>query len=101
MTDLVLFIPRVFTNISKEKIYNIFDNLNMGEIDKVDIVKKTDYNNKEFNKVFIHYKQWNDSENAETVRNKLLNGGEVKVIYDNFWFWKVSAYKKQEYKPKK
>jgi len=30
---------------------------------------------------------------AESARERLLNGQDLKVIYDDPWFWKVSAYK--------
>ena len=30
---------------------------------------------------------------AESARERLINGQDIKVIYDDPWFWKVSAYK--------
>ena len=88
-----LCIPRVFPNIDERRIRNVFDALEMGEIAKVDIVRKTTEKGEKFNRVFIHWKRWNDGGNADLARERLLNGKEIKIIYDDPWFWKVSAYR--------
>jgi hypothetical protein len=46
-----------------------------------------------FNRVFIHFTRWYNSRNADTARERLLNGNDIKVIYDDPWFWKVAAYR--------
>jgi len=88
-----LCIPRVFTNIGEKRIRNIFDELNMGEIDRVDIVSKTTEKGEKFNRVFVHFKRWSTDGNAEVARQRLLNGQDIKIIYDDPWFWKISAYR--------
>lgn len=93
----VLCIPRVFANINEPRIRRIFDDLNMGLIDRIDIVTKK--HGDKFTRVFVHFKHWNDSENARIARERLLNGKEIKVIYDDPWFWKISAYREPERKP--
>lgn len=97
----VLCIPRVYPNINEDRIREIFDVLNMGELERIDIVSKnsvkTGTNSMEkgekFNRVFVHFKRWNNSENANLSRERLLNGKEIKIIYDVPWFWKISAYR--------
>jgi hypothetical protein len=88
-----LCIPRVFPNIDERRIRKIFESLNMGVISRVDIVRKNTEKGENFNRVFIHWKYWNNSENANISRDRLLNGKEIKIIYDEPWFWKVSAYR--------
>ena len=88
-----LCIPRVFPNIDERRIRNVFDALEMGEIAKVDIVRKRTEKGEKFNRVFIHWKRWNIGGNADLARERLLNGKEIKIIYDDPWFWKVSAYR--------
>jgi len=88
-----LCIPRVFLNISESRIRNIFKELNLGVIERVDIVKKTTEKGENFNRVFIHFQRWFTNENANTAKERLLNGKEIKIIYDDPWFWKVSAYR--------
>ena len=100
----ILVIPGVFANIKEERIRRIFNDLNIGEVTQVDIVvPKTpvDAGGKEnkFNRVFI-YINWNDTRNAVALRKRLLAGKDVKIMYDEPWFWKVSAYRLPAPKPK-
>jgi hypothetical protein len=92
----VLCIPRVYPNINEERIRRVFNELNMGLLDRIDIIKKETAKGEKFNKVYIHFYNWNNTENARIARERLLNGKEIKVIYDDPWFWKISAYKKPE-----
>jgi len=92
----VLCIPRVYSNISESRIRRIFDDLNMGTLERIDIVSKASDKGEKFNRVFIHFRRWNDSENARVARERLLNGKEIKIIYDDPWFWKISAYREAE-----
>jgi hypothetical protein len=78
----------------------------MGDILRIDVVSKTTEKGEKFNRVFIHFKKWFSNENSDTARERLLNGKEIKIIYDDPWFWKVSAYReankgppRQEAKP--
>ena len=87
-----LCIPRVFKNITEEKIKNIFNNLKLGIIHKIDI-KSKNLNNDNFNIVFIHFKKWNTDETTNNTRINFISGKEIKIIYDDPWFWKVSAYR--------
>jgi hypothetical protein len=97
----VLCIPRVYPNITESRIRRIFDDLNMGELERIDIVSKTSVKpganplekGEKFNRVFVHFKRWNNSENSNLARERLLNGKEIKIIYDEPWFWKISAYR--------
>jgi hypothetical protein len=96
----VLCIPRVYPNISESRIRRIFDDLNMGELERIDIISKHSAKPEEkFNRVFVHFRRWNHTENANIARERLLNGKEIKIIYDEPWFWKVSAYRESERKP--
>jgi hypothetical protein len=65
----------------------------MGEIQRIDIVSKTTEKGEKFNRVFVHFKRWFANQNADMARERLLNGKEIKIVYDDPWFWKVSAYR--------
>ena len=96
----VLCIPRVYPNITESRIRRIFNDLNMGELDRIDIISKFNEKGEKFNRVFVHFRAWNNSENANMSRERLLNGKEIKIVYDDPWFWKVSAYREStEHKP--
>jgi len=92
-------IPRVFPNIDETRIRKVFESLSIGEIERIDIVPKTTEKGEKFNRVFIHWRYWNASEMANLSRDRLLNGKEIKVMYDDPWFWKVSAYKEPLRRP--
>ena len=89
----VLCIPRVFSNISESRIRGIFNGLNMGELERIDIVPIANGPGEKFNRVFVHFRRWNDSENSNKARDRLINGKEIKIIYDDPWFWKITAYR--------
>ena len=91
-----LCIPRVFPNITETRIRGIFSSLDMGEIEKVDIITKRTEKGEKFNRVFIHFRRWNVGGNADKARERLLNGKEIKIIYDDPWFWKISAFRERK-----
>jgi hypothetical protein len=98
-----LCIPRVFANWTEARIRRVFDDLGMGEIQRIDVVSKSTEKGEKFNRVFVHFKRWFSNQNADMARERLLNGKEIKIVYDDPWFWKVSAYreanKKVEHHP--
>ena len=100
----ILCIPGVFANIKEDRIRRVFGDLDLGEVIRVDInvPKKpvdTDAKENKFNRVFVHIK-WNDSQQSIACRERLSQGKDVKVIYDEPWFWRVSAYRPPAPKPK-
>jgi len=92
----VMCIPRAFLNIDEKRIRSIFDELNMGAIDHIDIIGKSTEKGEKFNRIFVHFKKWFSNPNAVTARERLINGKEIKIIYDDPWFWKISAYREAE-----
>ena len=88
-----LCIPRVFPNIDEKRIRHIFDDLGLGEIQEIDFVSKKTEKGENFNRIFVHFRRWFSNKNADTARERLLDGKEIKIIYDEPWFWKVSAYR--------
>jgi len=89
-------IPRVFPNIDEKRICHIFNDLNIGLIMSIDFVGRQAPNGDKYNLVYIHFDGWYRNENADKVRMKLLTGNEVKIIYDDPWFWKVSGLKEHQ-----
>jgi hypothetical protein len=83
-------IPRVFSNITKDRIFNVLKDLNIGFIERIDQVYRTNDSGARFQRVFVHIR-WNDDEISNKARTRLLQGKEIKIIYDDPWFWKVSA----------
>jgi len=88
-----LCIPRVFNNITKYKIRQVFDCIALGNISRIDIKDCNNEKGVSFKRVYIHFDKWFWNENAKNIRRKLVSGKEIKIVYDNPWFWKVSASK--------
>jgi hypothetical protein len=89
-------IPRTFPTIrgeqTKRAVFRTFRELRIGFIDRIDTVHKTDKNGERFCTVYIHLKNWNmQNQLACDTRQKLLDGEEIKVVYDEPWFWKCTA----------
>ena len=89
-----LCIPRVFHNITKERVDSVLRELDIGHIQRVDIISRTDEKGDVLKRVFIHL-LWNKSSMADQARIRLLSGHDIKIIYDGPWFWKVSANRSQ------
>lgn len=85
-----LCIPRVFPNISQERVEAVFRKLDIGRVERIDMVERTNDKGETWKRVFVHL-QWNDGETASRARERLLCGNDVKIIYEDPWFWKVSA----------
>ena len=87
-------IPRTFTTIrgeqTKRAVFNTFRDLRIGHIERIDTVHKTDQKGERYCTVYIHLK-WNMSNAlARETRQKLLDGNDIKVVYDEPWFWKCT-----------
>ena len=84
-------IPRVFNNIDAKKIGNVFDQLQLGKIKRIDMIECKNEKGEKFKRAFVHFEQWNWNEDAQAARRKLIEGKEIKIVYDTPWFWKISA----------
>ena len=83
-----LCIPRVFPNISEARIRKTFQDISIGRIENIEMIK-----GEKFNRVFVHL-IWANTPDANYVRNQVMTGKDVKIIYDEPWFWMVSASRK-------
>ena len=87
-------IPRTFRTIrgdqTKRAVFNTFRDLRIGHIDRIDTVHKTDQRGEHYCTVYVHLR-WNmSSQLARETRQKLLDGNDIKVVYDEPWFWKCT-----------
>ena len=89
-------IPRTFINITRNHVYKTINDLNLGVIDHIDMVRRKNEKGEEFQRVFIHFSKWHSNSVADRARTLLLSGKEIKVIYDDPWFWKISANRSSE-----
>ena len=89
--NLSLCIPRVFSNITWKQVKEVFEGLlGKGCVERVDLISKTGESGEQFGRVFVHLRYWPRTEQATSFRKQLIEGGQVKIVYDDPWFWKVS-----------
>jgi len=85
-------IPRTFPNTTWRDVRDIFEGvMGRGCVERVDVVNKTNRRGQLYRCVFIHLKEWPETEVALQVRERLLQGEEIKLVYDDPWFWKCTV----------
>jgi len=92
ITEPSICIPRTLNNISWREVKDTFEHLcGKGTVERVDIVRKKD-DSSPFCRIFVHMRYWAiDKPDVAAIRQRLVDGESVKVVYDNPWFWKCSA----------
>lgn len=102
-----IHIGRVHANIDKETIFNTFSVLNIGSIGSIEIIKQGNKRSDKqsdkqsgFNRVIVHLNYWYNNGPSTETRERLLSGKEVKIVYNDPWFWKVTAFRPSKPKSK-
>ena len=90
MTNPSICIPRTTLDVDEQLVRRIFNKYKLGPIKRIDIVHNTQYGNK---RIFIHFKYWFDNQKNLDIKEKLLNGESINIIYAKPWFWKCSVSK--------
>ena len=92
-----VFIPRIFANISETRIIQIFHNLSIGEVDHVDLLRKTGNNGQPYNMGFVHFKHLYHDLDGDCFRADVENPeNKTKIVYDDPWFWIVLPFEQKE-----
>jgi hypothetical protein len=105
VNNISLYIPKVFENITKEKMTSIFEFLDIGMINHIDFVTKVDNKGKPYNSAYIHFDFWYSNISNQNLQERLKNSIECRIVYDDPWYWIVLENKatKKDYsipKPK-
>ena len=98
---IVLCIPRANSSVTEQQVRKTFNDLNLGKLDKIHVRDALSSKGEQIKRIFIHYNEWNESENAQIAKERLSNDKDIKVIYDGPWYWKVVSYKGPEMRKKK
>lgn len=96
LKNISLCIPRVSSNTTKKEIENVINPLELGELRNIEILTKKNakiVNGKTCSCVFIHFKKWYSTPNAIKAHTLLTSDKDIKVFYDEPWFWKIYIYK--------
>ena len=92
ITEPSICIPRTLANVTWKDVKDIFEKLiGPGTVERVDLVKGREQHGQasQFCRIFVHFRTWPvHRPEIANVRERLLNGEMLKIVYDNPWFWK-------------
>lgn len=92
ITEPSICIPRTLANVTWKDVKDVFEKLiGPGTVERVDLVKGREHHGEtsQFCRIFVHFRTWPiHRPEIANVRDRLLNGMTLKVVYDNPWFWK-------------
>jgi len=99
--NISLYIPHVYTNYTKERITEVFENkFSIGKIKTIDLVAKLGKNGMTFNAAYIHFEYWYDNDFARALQIKVLDiNQEAKLYYEEPWYWIVLENKSKRLIP--
>lgn len=85
-----LCIPRVENTLSTNYIFKKLCSAKLGKIIKlVEIPLKQDQS---YKRIIIKIRWDEKNERAKQIREKIINGKSIKLVYDMPWFWKLVLF---------
>jgi len=98
--QLSLYIPHVFPNFTSEYIKQVFEFMEFGEVDHIDLVAKMDKYGKPYNAAYIHFSEWFTGPVSENFQDRVLDPNrEARIIHDDPWYWIVLENTAKKYVP--
>ena len=89
-----LCIPRAFHRLTWKDVKSSFETaFNAPDcVQKVDLISRTDDQNRPFKRIFVHFKFWPDNEMAKYAMDRMtsVDGGTFQLVYNEPWYWKCS-----------
>ena len=84
-------IPRVSRDVTSEYVGAVFSRvLGEGIVERIDIVPWRGRGDDGPRRVFVHLKAWPETDVAKGMRERLLGGDDVELVYDDPWIWRCS-----------
>ena len=100
LENMSIYIPHVFQNFTSEYIGSVFEKLNIGVINHVDLVAKVDRQGKPYNAAYIHFKYWCSGPAAENMYYRIKDTSkEARIVHDDPWFWILLENTAKKYEP--
>ena len=95
--NISLYIPRVFANISKDRVKNVFEDLKIGKVSSIDFISKM-CGQVQYNAAYIHFEYWCDNNVSRNFQERVLDANrEARIVYDDPWFWIVLENKSKKH----
>ena len=83
MNNPSICIPKVSININSRFIKEVFTKANIGKIKNIHFRRA-----RKSNIVYIEFHYWYNNEISINIKNRLIKGEPVNIVYDFPWFWK-------------
>ena len=100
LENMSVYIPHVFPNFTEEYIANVFEDLNIGIVDHVDLVSKLDNQGNSYNAAYIHFRYWCSGAAAENMYYRIKDTSkEARIVHDDPWYWILLENKAKKYEP--
>lgn len=87
-SEMSVYIPYVKLSVTREQIAVSFCRNNIGLVKRVDLVRKEEEQRTYF-QAFVHFEMWYDNTVANNIRNKLLQGHQARMVYDDPCYWNL------------
>ena len=89
-SDLSIYIPRVFENITEDRIKEVFLTLCIGDVSRVDFVVRPENGVDQYttNMAFIHFNTWYDNITTEHLQERIYDHDrEARIVYEDPYYW--------------
>lgn len=85
MSSISLFIPKVYSSVSKQYIKSVFEeNLKLGKISHIDTIIKIDKNNNSYYSAYIYFEYWNNNTLTVDFLSKINDRtNTTRIFYEN------------------
>jgi hypothetical protein len=100
---LSLYVPCVYCNITKQRMLETFRNMGLGEISRIDFVKR-EINNIDnstthpFNQAFIYFAYWHKNPIVDKLHKEILDPNmDAQLVYSEPYFWRLLPNKNPKY----
>jgi hypothetical protein len=95
--SLNVYIPRILGNVTRERLIDVFRYLDIGNVEFLDMHKKTNQNGYAYSFAFITLNLY-DTKPAKDIRNVLLQNGETNLMYnlEKGLYWVVKSHVDKE-----
>jgi len=86
-------IPYMFSNITRERVAEVFESQNYGHVSDVNFLAKTDNRTgKKYKMAFVYFDAWTC---AAGFRESLAEGKTFRIVYNDPAYWTVTAFVKK------
>jgi len=90
MNNITICIPKVHKKYNYKWVFQIINKYKIGKIKNINLTPY--HNSPHFNKIIIYFEYWHNTEKNINIYNHMDSGGNIKIIYDEPWFWKCFKY---------